>query len=103
MSGIYPGAAEWLSSLRQAIGILTPKDFGAIVDSELCLLVRMTLYLASENRRGLRGPSKYAGLLGELSNSCADVVAVQETNFICAADSRVLKNDCRFFSIREPL
>ncbi len=49
-------------------------------------------------------PSECARLLDELSNLCSDVVAVQKTHFICAADSRVLEKDfIAFFSILEPL
>ena len=50
----------------------------------------MTLNVASVNMRALRDPSKYARLLGELSNLCVVVVTGQKTNFICAADSQVL-------------
>ena len=58
----------------------------------------MTLNLTSVNIKGVRNPSKCAHLVGELSNLCVDVVTVQETHFICAADSRVLENDFVFFS-----
>ena len=58
----------------------------------------MTLNVASVNMRGLRDPSKCAYLLGELSNILVHFVAVQETHFICAAESRVLERDFFFFS-----
>ena len=48
--------------------------------------------------RGLRDSSKCARLLAELKNLIVDVVAVQETHFICAADSRALENDFNVFS-----
>ena len=41
----------------------------------------VTLNVASLNVRGLRDPSKCAHLLGELSNFCVNVVAVQETHY----------------------
>ena len=41
----------------------------------------MTLNLASLNVRGLRDPRKCARLLGDLSNLCLNVAAVQETHF----------------------
>ena len=40
----------------------------------------MTLNLASSNVRRLRDPSKYARLLGELSNPSMGVAAAQETH-----------------------
>ena len=45
------------------------------------------------NVRRLRGPSKCARLLGELSNLSFNVAAVQETHFTCAADCRVQERD----------
>ena len=48
--------------------------------------IRMTLNVASLNMRGLRDPSKCAHLLGELSNICVNVAAVQETHFTCTGD-----------------
>ena len=58
----------------------------------------MTLNLATLNVRGLRDSSKCAHLLAELKNLRIHVAAVQETHFICAADSRVLENDFNVFS-----
>ena len=58
----------------------------------------MSLNLATLNVRGQRDSSKSACLLGELSNLRVDVAEVQETHFICAADSRVLENDFNVFS-----
>ena len=49
----------------------------------------------SVNMKGLRDLSKCARLLGELSNLCVDV-AVQETHFISATDSR--RGTLSFFS-----
>ena len=54
----------------------------------------MALNLAMLNVRGLRD----ARLLGEPKNLSVDVAALQETHFICAADSRVLGNDFNVFS-----
>ena len=42
---------------------------------------------------GTESSSKFACLLAEHLNIRANVAAVQETHSICAADSRVLKND----------
>ena len=53
----------------------------------------MALNLKTLNARELRDPSKCARLLGELSNISVDLVAMQETHFICTADCRVLEND----------
>ena len=58
----------------------------------------MTLNIASCNMRGLRDPSKCAHLLCELSNISVDVVAVQETHFICTKDCQVLEGDFVVFS-----
>ena len=58
----------------------------------------MALNLATLNVRGLRDSSKCARLLGELSNLRENVAAVQETYFLCDADSRVLGNDFNVFS-----
>ena len=58
----------------------------------------ISLNLATLNARGLRDPSKCAHLIGELSNLCINVAAVQETHFIYAADCRVLENDFGVFS-----
>ena len=58
----------------------------------------MTLNLATLNVRGLRDSNKCARLLAELKNIRAEVAAVQETHFICAADSRVLEGDFNVFS-----
>ena len=58
----------------------------------------MALNLATLNVRGLRDSSKCARLLAELKNLRVDVAAVQETYFICAADSCVLGNDFSVFS-----
>ena len=58
----------------------------------------MTLNVASLNMRGLRDPSKCAHLLGELSNFCVDIAAVQETHFTCAEDCQVLEGDFVVFS-----
>ena len=74
-------------SLGHAIGILTPENFLSYSRHWEGKWVKMALNLASLNVRRLRDPSKYGCLLGELSNICVDV-AVQETHFICAADSR---------------
>ena len=49
--------------------------------------------LATLNARGLRGPSKCACLLGELSNFSVDVAVEQETRFTCDMDCQVLKDD----------
>ena len=38
-------------------------------------------------------PSKCARLLGELSNLCVNVTAVQENHFACGGDYRVLEED----------
>ena len=54
----------------------------------------MALNLATLNARGRRDPNKCARLLGELSNLRVNVAAVQETHFTCAADCRVLEDDC---------
>ena len=54
--------------------------------------------LAMLNVRGLRDSSKCARLLAELKILSVDVAAVQETHFICAADSHVLENDFNVFS-----
>ena len=48
--------------------------------------------------RGLGNSSKCACLLAELKNLSVDVAAVQETHFICTADSRVRENDFNVFS-----
>ena len=53
----------------------------------------MAANLALLNARRLRDPSKSACLLGELSNLKANVAAVQETHFTCAADCWVLEDD----------
>ena len=53
----------------------------------------MTLNVASLNVRGLRDPSKRAHLLGEHSNLCVDIAAVQKTQLIRAEDCRVLEGD----------
>ena len=53
----------------------------------------MALNIAILNARGLRDPSKYARLLGELPNFRVNVAAVQETHFTYAADYLVLEND----------
>ena len=58
----------------------------------------MALNLATVNVRGQRGPSKCARLLGKIKNPSVDVAAVQETHFICDADSRVLESDFNVFS-----
>ena len=50
------------------------------------------------NMRGLRDSSKCLRLLAELKKISVDVAAVQETHFICAADSRVPGNDFNIFS-----
>ena len=71
-------------SLRQAVGILTLKDFRPIV--------------ATLNVRGQRDQSKCMRLLGELKNLGVDVVAVQETHFTCSVDCRVLEGDFNVFT-----
>ena len=58
----------------------------------------MTLNFATLNVRGMKESSKCACLLGELSNHRMNIVVVQETNFICAVDCRVLENDFAVFS-----
>ena len=58
----------------------------------------MALNLATLNVRGLRDPSKWARLLGELNNLSVDVTAVQEIHFICDADCRMLEGDFNVFS-----
>ena len=47
---------------------------------------------------GTEGFSKCVHLLAEFKNLSVNVAAVQETQFICAADSRVLENDFIVFS-----
>ena len=81
--------------LRQAIGILALEDFRIIVNTEW---VRMTLNVASLNVRRLRDPSKCARLLGEFSNFCVNVAAMQETHFTYTEDCRVLEGDFVVFS-----
>ena len=49
--------------------------------------------------RGLRNPSKCTHLLGELSNLCVNVAAVQETRFTCAEDCQVLEDNFVSFSV----
>ena len=61
----------------------------------------MTLNLAGVNMRGLRDLSKCAHLLGDILIICVDVITVQETHFICTADSRVLENNFVIFSADE--
>ena len=39
-----------------------------------------------------------ACLLGKLKNFSVELTAVQETNFICAVDCRMLENDFNVFS-----
>ena len=58
----------------------------------------MALNLARWNVRGLRDSSKCTCLLDELKNLSVDVATVLETNFICAADRRILENDFNVFS-----
>ena len=58
----------------------------------------MSLNLATLNARGLRDPSKYVRLLGELSDLSVNAAAVQETHFICDADCWVLERDFVVFS-----
>ena len=58
----------------------------------------MTPNVASLNARGLRDPSKCACLLGELSNPCMDVAAVQENRFTCTGHCRVLEDGFVTFS-----
>ena len=58
----------------------------------------MTLNIASLNVRGLRGRSKCACLLGELSNLSVEVAAEQETHFTCTADCRVPESNFVVFS-----
>ena len=58
----------------------------------------MTLNIASVNVSGLRDSGKCARLLGELSNPCVDVVAVQEAHFTCAKDCWMLEVDFVVFS-----
>ena len=58
----------------------------------------MSLNPASLNVRGLRDSSKCARLLTELRNLGVEVTAVQETNFTCGADCRVLESDFNVFS-----
>ena len=60
--------------------------------------VRMTLNVAILKVRGLRDPSKCAHLLGELSNLCVNVAAVQETHYIFAEDCRVPESNFVVFS-----
>ena len=57
----------------------------------------MALNFATLNVRGLRNSNKCARLLAD-SKPQRIVAAVQETHFICAADSRVLENDFNVFS-----
>ena len=56
-------------------------------------MVLTALNLATLKARGLRGPSKCAHLLGELSNLSVNVTAVQETHFTCAVDCQVLEDN----------
>ena len=58
----------------------------------------MVLNPATLNVRGLRDSGKCVRLLGELSNLCVNVTAVQETHLICAAGCRVLEKDFAVFS-----
>ena len=58
----------------------------------------MTLNIASLNVRGLKDPSKCANLLGECSNLCVNVPAVQETHFISTEDCQVLESNFVVFS-----
>ena len=53
----------------------------------------MAINIVSLNARGLRDSSNWTRLLTELSNLCVKVVAVQETQFICEADCRVLEGN----------
>ena len=57
----------------------------------------MALNHATLNVRGLSDPSKCTRLLGELTNLCIDVAAVQETHFTCGADWRVLESGFNIF------
>ena len=58
----------------------------------------MTLNFVTLKVRGLRDSSKCAHLLAELKNLSVNYTAVQETQFICTADCRVLENDSIVFS-----
>ena len=58
----------------------------------------MALNIATLNVRGLRDPSKFTRLLGELKNLGVDATAVQETHFTCGADCHVLESDFNVFS-----
>ena len=49
--------------------------------------------------RGLRDPSKFLGLLGELLNLGVDVAAMQETHFICVVTVGYWKAILSFFSV----
>ena len=59
----------------------------------------MALNFAMLNVRGLRDSSKCVRLLAELKNLSLNVVAVQETHFICAAYCWVLESDFNVFSV----
>ena len=58
----------------------------------------MDLFLASLNARGLRDRGRASRVLRDLLNLKADVVALQETHFVCQADERVLADDYVVFS-----
>ena len=61
----------------------------------------MTLNATNLDARGMRDPSKCAGLLGELSKLCVNVTAVQENHFNCAENlSGAGGRLCSLFSIR---
>ena len=58
----------------------------------------VALNLAMLNARGQSDPSKCVHWHAELKNLSVNVAAVQETHFICAADSHVLESDFNVFS-----
>ena len=58
----------------------------------------MSIKLASLNARGLRDLGKTARLLRDLLSFGVDVATIQETHFVCEADSRVLSNDFVVYS-----
>ena len=94
MSGVCPGVTELgTGPQKPTIGILTPKDFVAVVDSNDCESGWIQ-DLVSVNMRGLRDPSKCVCLLGELLNLCVDVAWLT----LFAQLTRVLKNDFVVFS-----
>ena len=59
---------------------------------------KLTLNLASLNARGMRDRGRASRVLRDLVHLKADVISLQETHFVCAADERVLKDDFVVYS-----